>query len=373
MYKEEGRNFPSSFFFFLLLKPMYNKKDDIIESKGYIDRDEILKFVSEEEIFELVFGFLPEEFLHAVSPFRVDNKPNCWFQYYPSGKLKFVDFASKIIIRGKQMVNIDCFDAVQIYFKLPNYYETLKFIRDTLIDGKRIAGVEVPERTLSEFITYKKKEVKIYIENRDFEGKDARYFKKYEISSQNLIEDKVFAVTKLKLIDTKSGDHTIYCNDLCYAHTNFNNGKKKIHRPMQKGSKRFITNCTQNDIYGLKGLPKFGDLLMIKKSYKDYRVIKNQGLCTIAFQNEGMIPSNEILLPIVKGYKRVVVFFDNDEAGITAGKKVVDHINSFFPGKARAIHLPIDLKDKGITDPSDLIHKRGRPHLLNFLKQSKIL
>ena len=118
---------------------MIDKNDEQI--KGFIDKNDILKYVSEEDIFELVFKFKPKEFDYVTSPFRKDSDAGCWFQYYPSGKLKFTDFGSQVYIRGRKMINIDCFDAVQIFFNLTNLYQTLAFIKKHLIDGK-----ELPER-----------------------------------------------------------------------------------------------------------------------------------------------------------------------------------------------------------------------------------
>lgn len=281
---------------------MFDKNDEQI--RGFIDKNDILKYVSEEDIFELVFKFKPKEFDYVTSPFRKDSDAGCWFQYYPSGKLKFTDFGSQVYMRGVKMINIDCFDAVQIYFNLSNLYQTLKFIKKHLIDGK-----ELPEKGSISIIERIKREVTILFDVRPFESRDGHYYKRYEISRQNLIDDKVFAVKRFKILNSKNGDFSSRTYDLCYAHTDFEDGRKKLHRPQQKGKNRFLTTCNQNDIYGINSLVDFGELLIITKSYKDYRVLKNQGLNVIAFQNEGMIPTNDILLPICKRFKHIVVFF----------------------------------------------------------------
>jgi hypothetical protein len=347
---------------------MYGSVNDNIEKIGFIDKDKILKYVSEEDIFELVFNFKPQEFDYVTSPFREDNTPGCWFQYTPSGKLKFTDFGSQIYINNTKMTSIDCFDAVKIFYNLSNLYQTLDFIKKHLIDGKQLS-----ERGNFSLIKKDKRKIEIFFEAREFNYKDKQYFKKYEISRQNLIDDKVFAVKRFKIINSKYGDFSSRTYDLCYAHTDFQDSRKKLHRPNQIGKNRFLTNCNQNDIYGINNLINFGELLIISKSYKDYRVLKNQGLNVIAFQNEGMIPSNDILLPILKRFTHVVVFFDNDKTGIEAGKKVSDYINSYFPGKSRYIYLNEDLNNYSITDPSDLIHKKNKQELINFLKQNNLL
>lgn len=341
--------------------------DDNIETKDFIDIDDILKYVTEEQIFELVFGFQPREFSKTTSPFRQDKTAGCWFQYYPSGKLKFVDFGSQVFINGRRMINMDCFDVVQAYYKLPNLFQTLRFIQKHLIEGK-----DLGERTSFSFVERIKKEVMIFIEVRPFEKRDGDYYSKYEITKQNLEDDEVYAVKRVRVLNSKFGDYSFPVFDLCYAHTDFPNNKKKIHRPDQTGKHRFLTNCTQNDIYGYKYLPEKGQKLIITKSYKDFRVLKNQGLTVIGFQNEGMIPADEILLDIINRFDHVIVWFDNDKTGIEAGKKVTDYINYKVPGLARQVYINPELYAWGITDPSDLIHKRGKKELFQFLVKKNL-
>lgn len=347
---------------------MFNKNDDNIQTKDFIDKNKILKYVSEEDIFELVFGFKPKEFDYVTSPFREDDNAGCWFQYSTLGNLKFIDFGSQYYVNDIKIISLNCFDAVRLYFKLSNFYETLFFIKHHLINGKNLSKKNniVLKKTI-------KKEVEIVFENREFDFRDKKFWKKYHISKQNLIDDKVFAVKRFKILNSKNGDYTLSTYDLCYAHTDFEDGRKKLHRPQQKGKNRFLTTCNQNDIYGIRHLQKFGDRLIITKSYKDYRVLKNQGLNVIAFQNEGMTPINDILLPICSRFKNITVFFDNDNVGIEAGEKLSNYINSYFPDKSNYIHLDIELLESNISDPSDLIHKKGEKTLVNFLKDNNLL
>lgn len=339
-----------------------------VTGKGFIDKNEILKYVSEEDIFELVFGFKPKEYDYVVSPFRPDNKPGCWFQYAISGKLRFIDFASKIYVNNVKMISIDCFDCVQQFFNLPNLYRTLQFIKKHLIDGKNLSEIQ-NTRTL-EIKVRNKVEIlftpKIYtLEDKNF------WFDRYEIYKENLIEDKVFPISQYKMLNTKYGDYSITTKTISYCYTDFESGNKKIYRPLDKN--RFLTNCIQNDIGGIRFLSDTGKTLVITKSYKDYRVLKNQGLTVIWFQNEGMFPTLDILLPLCNRFKEIVIFFDNDKAGIEASLKLVKIINSYIPGKASAIHLPERLLHENITDPSDFIYKKGREQLIQFLIHKNLI
>lgn len=345
---------------------MWNQ-DVKVTDKGFINKDHILKYVSQELIYGLVFGFEPKEYDYIVSPFREDKTPGCYFEYDPSGILRFVDYANPEVKRGIKMNNIDCFNAVMIHFNLPNFYETLKFIKKKLMDGKNLTEIkkERPEQSSNSI----KPEVIINTVARNFLLLDKHFWQdRYEITKQNLIEDNTFPISLFSLTNEKKGKVVIEPTTATYCF-NLGEGKKKIYRPYHKGKSRFFTNCTGDDVGAINSLPKNGDKLIITKSYKDYRVIKNQGYNVVWFQNEGMFPSLEILLPLCNRFKEVIVIFDNDETGIIAAQKLVAIINSYIPDKAKYFHIPIQmLKDK-IKDPADFIEAKGRNHLLEFLFQ----
>jgi hypothetical protein len=353
---------------------LHRTTDDIAES-GFINKDKILEYVSQEDIFQLVFGFEPVEFEYVTSPFREDNSPGCWFEYdINTNKLRFTDFADTRVIKGIKMSNIDCFDAVTVYYDMPNFYKTLEFIKAKLIDGKDIKHDIIhikPREVKRERV---KNKVGVLINTRDFLILDRNFWQnRYRITKENLIEDKVFPIQKFKLTNTKSGDHLFRTPDIAYAYTEFDSGNKKIYRPSKKGKRRFITNCSANDIGGMHSPIKSGRLLIITKSYKDFRVLRNLGLNVRWLQNEGMYPDTEEWWELIAAFDKVVVFFDNDSAGIKSAQDLVQLINYPEGTKARYIHLPVDMLASGISDPSDLVHKRNEKQLINFLKENYIL
>ena len=81
-----------------------------------------------------------------------------------------------------------------------------------------------------------------------------------------------------------------------------------------------------------------------------------------------IIDSHCVLRRVCKRFKSIIVWFDNDEAGIKSAKLIVSHINSLFPGKAKAIHLEGEYKD-----PSDYLAKKGKEELLKFLKEKQLI
>ena len=337
-----------------------------IDRKGFIDKSKILEYVTEEEIFNLVFGYLPEEGDLACSPFREDRDPGAWFERSSeSGKLKFVDFADE------KAINQDCFDCVQRYFRLPNFYQTLEFVFTHLIEGKELVKIDYKKEESLKKNSDKK--VHILINSRNFNNADRAFWgTRYGICRNDLLEDKVVPVKRVTMLNTKNGNVKLNISTLCYAYTDFEGGRKKLYFPYKKGKDRFRTSCGKNDIGGVNFLRKDVYQVLITKSYKDYRVLRNSGCNVIWFQNEGMYPEDSILIQLLSTFTDVVIWFDNDIPGINASKKLLTHLRSLSI-KSRSTCLNVSLLENHIKDPSDCRFKLGQEYLNQFLKSNNIL
>ena len=332
--------------------------------------EQILEEVSQEEIFSL---FINKEIIADknratyVAPYRSDSNPDCYFEEYDD-RLFFVDFAD--IPQSKS-----CFSFISKCTGL-NYLDTLQYIIRELNLGKgnnsKKNGIKQKEINVVE-VKKIKKERTITYSPRQFNDKDKKFWSQYEISRENLQEDGVIPIDLYKSTSRRGEPFVIRSFDIMYAYTDFPEGKVKIYRPYGNKEEKWFTNCTQNDIGSIEHLPISGDKLIISKSYKDCRVIRNQGLNSVWFQNEGMIPSPTLLRSLCKRFNEIVIWFDNDDAGIKAAKLVASHINSLYPGKVKIIHLDINLLEEGIKDPSDFIAKKGRDELIKFMKTKKLL
>ena len=316
--------------------------------RGFIDKESITELVTQEEIFKLVFGFCPQEFQYVTSPIRKDNTPGCWFERHNNGVLYFIDW-------GCYKKPQDCYNLVQEYFKIPNFYLTLQFIYDKLIAGKNIHPAT--NKIKREECNIVKKKVKILIEARDFNLEDQIYWSKYGIRKQNLIEDNVFPVERYYVLGSKKGDHTALCSEIAYSYNDFPEKRKKIYFPLRKGKNRFLSTCTKDDIGGINSLVLYGEKLIITKSYKDYRVLKNEGKNVVWFQNEGMIPEKKYLVDLLSRFKKVILWYDNDRAGIQASTEISSYMNSLSRPKSFPLYLPESLLSLGIKDPSDCCYK----------------
>ena len=218
-----------------------------LDRRGFISKDNLLKRVSQEEIFSLVFNYLPEEYSYVTSPIREDKNPDCFFEF-KNGKLWFIDFANPTVFNGIKLSHLDCFAMVQVYYGIPNFYMTLCFIHQKLIEGK--------ENLLIPPVIEKREEedrpkVKILIEARNLTLNDKVFWEdRYRISKNNLIEDKVFAFNKYYLLNTKKGSLIFDTKEIAYSYNNFKDSRKKLYFPLREGSARFITNFLRNDIGG---------------------------------------------------------------------------------------------------------------------------
>lgn len=335
----------------------FNFQDDNIEITEYIDKKFILKNISEEEIFESILGFTPVEHEYICSPLRQDNNPGAFFERgLFSGKLLFVDWADPFKVHN------DCYDFVQRYYKIDTFYNTLKFVRDNIMNG-----ITVKRENIDKPVYKPPKEIKkteIIIETRSFNHTDGVFWSKYGITKKNLMDDKVFAVNRILIKNTRRGNREIPLYTKCFAFTDFPEGRKKLYLPYNKKGKRFISTCIKEDIQ-TDHLIKVSQLV-ITKSYKDSRVLRNRGVNVTWLQNEGSLPDN--LLEITNDYEEVIIFFDNDSTGLAASEKLVGAIGN----KAREIYLPILLLEEGIKDASDMFLKKGSNSLDLFLTRNKI-
>lgn len=334
--------------------------------KGFVDKETILEFVTQEEIFSLVFGYIPEEFEYSTSPFREDTNPKCFFQYLGEEVLYFRDFGNSEIRKGTRMSHLDCFNAVMFHFSLPNFYSTLIFIYNSLIKDKQKEKILEKQKRVID-----KEKFLLFPYYRSFDIRDKMFwFDRYGISSYNLDEDLVYATDKYICLNSKTGDHLITCKDVTYTYTDFDNNSIKIYSPYTKGVGKFITDNTKCSISGMRHLPFVGDIIIIAKSYKDYRVLRNEGYYAVWVSSESSLPDDEDLKKIIPRFRKIIVWFDNDETGINMAKQLADYINSIYPSKAIPMWLPQEFNTRGIKDPADFreeSHINFKTYLKTFI------
>lgn len=328
----------------------------------YIELEEILQYVTEEEIFNIVLEEKIKIGDFYKSPFREDKNPGCYFEIYRD-TLIFVDFGS-----DKKYYN--CVSFVQNFFSLSNYRESLIFIYNTLILNKN-TSVKKKKKKKIYFFDKEKKDRNVQIIKRDFHEEDLKYWGSYGITKNNLIEDGVIPISSYRAMSNKG---KYFCKTFlkpAYAYTDFKENKKKIYCPKGVKNEKWFTNCSPNDLGNIRTLEK-KDYVVITKSYKDFRVLKNQSYNSFWIQSESIFPNVKTLDNIFKEFKfkRVYILFDNDSVGKAKSKVFKKYLDTNFNNIENII---LDLpKYKNIKDPSDLYCVIGEKPLQDFLSISII-
>lgn len=322
-------------------------------SDDIINVDFILNNYSQEEIFSIVFGrFKVEEYM--ISPFRKDNYAGCFIQYY-NNKLWFVDF-------GDSNHHRDCFEIIMDKYKL-TLQESCLFIHNYFKSFKRPTIADYSE------VKYKSKKSKnnfdIEFKVRNFNIQDQKYWTQFYIKKQQLIEDNVFPLIWYKTKGFFPNDFVVRPDDIAYAYTDFISKNVKIYRPLTKVKKhKWFTNCNQNDIGSLSKLPETGKDLLITKSYKDCRIIRNQGFNSIWFQNEVCVPDISILYNFHLRFQNIYTLFDNDRQGVEYSIKIKEVFKTNFNSDIKNIFIP----DENCKDSGMYIKKINEFQFKKFLK-----
>ena len=305
-----------------------------------LSKEEILQRYSQQDLVEKLITRGPVKVYERVrSPFREDKTPKAYFEWF-GGKLWFVDFADTETHRD--IFNMVC-DLYQVSFM-----EALKIISQQ----KEIAPAEQKHTPIKQFhpITFR---------TREFQPRDAAFWKPYGISRQQLEGDGVYPVTWFRYYSHKSSTYmVIRPQDPAYAYTEFYPAIK-IYRPYSKTMK-WQSNCGAQDIGGWKHLLETGPVI-ISKSYKDWRVLTNSGVRNVVWlQGEWMKPE----LPP----RDYIIWLDADDSGRKASLKLKDWILECKGSVLDTLFLPGPEKD-----PAEYYRQKGPEQLNFFLQKHQLL
>jgi 5S rRNA maturation endonuclease (ribonuclease M5) len=303
-----------------MMNPKSNSNFILNYSKDpeYVIASELLQSLDQLYCWRSLLGYDIKLGDKILSPFRIDNNPNCILRYAPDGNILFSDLSRgdhvSIIEAVKRLKNLSYIESLnylstlktnKIYHNPPKYKNQFRIIICPYIDKEK---------------------------NPIYFKKDKEYWSKRLISSNNLKEDLVYRVKKFKCNSKKNPyvftEHIL--NELCYSY--IVNNKIKLHFvETTDKSKRFISECGENEIGNLDNLPLYGNSLIISKSYKECRIIRNINYNAIWVQGESIdIPKN-IKINLLKRFKNIFILYDNDESGYLNAKKLKDKFNKIIP------------------------------------------
>jgi hypothetical protein len=201
-------------------------------------------------------------------------------------------------------------------------------------------GVKVPK--IEEKGPLYVSETKIQVVRRAFNQKDLEYWGSYGLNEEQL---KKYNVAPIKCYFVNEEQWVV--DDLAYCFKVFNHFK--IYRPFADKKLKWRTDTTQYDIFGFEQLAEKGQTLIITKALKDVMVLDMLGFNAIAPQSENSIIPENVIRLLKSKFKKLVVFFDNDEGGKRGRDTLVDKY------KLDSIMLPTD----NPKDISDLVKAQG--------------
>lgn len=306
----------------------------IINFSNIIDTPEkLFRNISQQSIYEYYLNTNIKKGVLYKCPFHKDHTPSLGFKLYNDDILMYKCFACGASGNTISFVsNLHNLSYKEAFNKILEDRHDLPKIKTTILK-KESKNILLPIK-------------------RNFNLIDYNYWNSYYISLELLRKYDIFACQKVfyKKEDEyiPYADHIdsdpIYCYQIDDSH--------KIYRPLHKTKKGKWMSSTQiEDIQGMKQLPKNGDLLIITSSMKDLLVLKVLGYNAIALGGEGNKVPKKILDYLSASFKEIVIFYDNDMAGINYGKKLSTDIGVNY------IYIPTEYEDT--KDISDFIKKYG--------------
>jgi hypothetical protein len=109
-----------------------------------------------------------------------------------------------------------------------------------------------------------------------------------------------------------------------YAYKEYKDGETnyKIYQPFRDThNHKFINGFLDGTFSGWELLPFEGDLLLMSKSAKDTMFLFEHGYCATSPQGEGYTFKPQVIDILKSRFKRIVTFYDHDNAGIKAAKR----------------------------------------------------
>lgn len=203
-----------------------------------------------------------------------------------------------------------------------------------------------------------------YIHLRKWNTLDAEYWLSFRIGKSMLEKYNVKPVEYYNMV--KDEDETIKTlkiqGDYIYAYCDNQGDPYKLYQPFKTKHK---FHKLKSHIQGLDQLTYTEPYLVICSSLKDAMCLKGFGynIEVIAPDSENTIIKPYLIENLKKKYKKIVTFFDNDEAG----KKAIDLYASQYNINGTALTISKDISDAVKEHGFDTTHKHLKPLLKEVL------
>ena len=319
------------------------------KSDEYLSRDNVLDKVSEYQIFKYFCRNFKEIGTKFRSDLRDDKSPTVDIALIGQ-RLLYKDF-------GHPDHTFDCFAYVAYKYNT-DFYGSLIHIDSCfglgLHTGVRLARTvqkvepKVRAKTRSE----------IQVRVRDWDYRDAAYWKQFGISKKLLRIFDVQPITHYWI-----NEQRFSCNSISYRYR-FDCGYK-IYRPLE-GDFKWSSNVGMECLQGYRQLPSHGKTLVLTSSLKDIMCLAVLDYPSIALQSEMLMPGQSTIEEAQARFEEVIVLYDNDfdnprNPGQTMAVKICEKYgldNLVIPSYYRSKDISDLIKDHGLQEAKHVITRK---------------
>lgn len=274
--------------------------------KPNVTKNFILANVSQEAIFEYYLN-LPVKKGLFKSPLRKDNHPTCSY-FNKAGNIYFHDFATN--------EKLSCFAIVMQKYNC-TFYQALEIIANDfgLVSSKKPTMKAIEAKNTTSKLE-EDSPSSIQITQKEFSKAELKWWEDYGITNKILKKFGIYSCKYVflngKLFAESTDKYPIYGY---YLGKNENGELWRIYFHYRKQF-RFLSNTPAKKIQGFKQLPETGPVLVITKSMKDVACLYSLGIAACAPNSETLFIEDKVLEQLKSRFKRIIVLFDNDRAGM---------------------------------------------------------
>lgn len=286
----------------------------MLRTRNIITRFEELDELWAFQYYLTPFGLkekLEGQSINLMTPFKKEDTPS--FYLFNEGRYFFKCFATD---RGG-----DVYEMVKYIFNYPNKADAISRVWNDYEDylngnGKTWALNDYSNVQYTKKIRFHIKSV----EMRRWNEVDARFWKKYHITSKLLEYHNVAALEKIIMSKTENNEISEYViqNPAMYGYFKKNGELYKIYQPGRKKGKYLRV---RDYIQGIDQMDPMNKKLLITKALKDvmgFKALSIPGWNVVAPNSENEVFSDEIMADFRKTHHTIRSLFDNDSAGETA-------------------------------------------------------
>jgi len=319
-----------------------------------ITLEDILNRLTEYDIYAYYLGANFKIGIPFSSPFRRDDNPSFGIFRSRNGPLLYKD-------QGTGDTG-NCVSFVQKLLGYPTtrrgYIMALEQIYNDIIEH-RGNGHNLPKFLLNSRVgksTTNANKTQMSVKRREWSDADVEYWGSFYIPKDTLTKFEVSPVQYVFMDDIIIWTHEV--DNPIYVYKIYNS--LKIYRPFAKSHNKWLSACTKYDIQGLEQLPPKGDLLVVTKSLKDVMVLHELNYPAIAPHGENHEFPNNIMYDLKRRFKRIIVLYDWDKAGIQGARKLA---------KEYKLSLAFIPQEHAVKDISDYVKKYTLPKGDKLLKE----